>query len=64
MGLLFSNLWNRFNTLDTRMLMVGLDAAGKVIEKAILYCNYCRFSYWSVAFLFVTDYHPVQVETR
>jgi hypothetical protein len=66
MGLLFSSIWNRFNTMESRMLMVGLDAAGKV--KCILSAHPYRvpirdlYQTTSHSTLLFIDYYPVQAE--
>lgn len=59
MGLSFSRIWERmFGKKEMRILMVGLDAAGKVLRSLQSLEAYDP----NLLFFCFVDYHPVQVE--
>ena len=59
MGLSFSRIWERmFGKKEMRILMVGLDAAGKVRRSLQGFVSVDP----NVLFFLCIDYHSVQVE--
>ena len=61
MGLHFSRIWERmFGKKEMRILMVGLDAAGKVSHFRLHYFNFYTMTLYST---FITDYYSIQIET-